>query len=338
MAKLLTNQAIYYEAGVTPGTFAPLANSGDNKTFTDTRKPWSLATGSEAVIAPMGLLTGGAVTPAAALGNNNVDVAALTAMMPAATGANANTGILTVAATINITVTRSATGGTPYLTTSITITGAGAAAAVAGTAGAAQSETRGAAGGPPLIPVDSIEISQVRLSSITAAPVTASEIFQAPGLHQERADYPVYTADYLGGKITFASALPLIHTGSLPKRVYARVSTPIFAEIPNTKDWVPAKESISVNSEAYYDGVVGSSSSSIGSASFSVAFGIDGVTDALLGKEGQNLMFMFKPDKNGVAYQLTQGTFAIAQTFGVKAAPAGAVTIAAQQATRNFAS
>ncbi len=338
MAKILVNQAIYYEAGVTASAFALLTNGGDNKTFSDTRKPWSQATGSEAVIAPMGLLTGGALTPAAVVANNTVDMSAATAHMPAATGANASTGILSVAAAASLSATRSAVGGTPYLTTSFTLTAAGAVAAVAGTAGAAQSETRGAAGGPPLIPVDSVEIGQVRLSSITAAPVTASEIFQAPGLHQERADYPVYTADYLGGKITFASALPLVHVGSLPKRVYARVSTPIFAEIPNTKDWVPAKESISVSSEAYYDGVVGSSSSSIGSASFSVAFGIDGVTDALLGKEGQNLMFMFKPDKNGVAYQLTQGTFAIAQTFGVKAAPAGAVTIAAQQATRNFAS
>ncbi|MBK7543230.1 MAG: hypothetical protein IPI57_16060 [Candidatus Competibacteraceae bacterium] len=210
-------------------------------------------------------MTGGAVTPAAALGNNNVDVAALTAMMPAATGASANTGILTVAATINIAVTRSATGGTPYLTTSITITGAGAAAAVAGTAGAAQSETRGAAGGPPLIPVDSIEISQVRLSSITAAPVTASEIFQAPGLHQERADYPVYTADYLGGKITFASALPLVHVGSLPKRVYARVSTPIFAEIPKHQGLGAGEGKHFGQLRGLLRRVVGSSSSSIGS-------------------------------------------------------------------------
>jgi hypothetical protein len=336
MAKILTAQAIYYEAGVTQYPFAALANSGDNKTFADSRKPWSQATGSEAVIAPYGVITGGAITPDDAAANNTVDVAALTAMMPGATGASATTGILTVAASANLAITRAAAGGAPYKTTSITITAAGAIAAVAGTDGAAQVETRGAAGGPPFIPVDSIEIGQVRLGSITAAPIAAGEIYQVPGLHQERADLPVYSADYLAGKVTFASALPPIHTGSVAKRVYARVALPIFAEIPNTKDWVPAKETLSVQSDAYYDGVVGSSSSSIGAASFSVALN-DGHGDLLVQNEGKNLLWMFKPDKNGAAYSLTQGAYSIAQTFGVKAAPTGTVTIAAQQATRAFA-
>lgn len=335
MAQILTQQAVYYEAGQAALPFAEMTDSGDHLTFTSASKPWSRADGYAPVIAPYGLLTGGAITPAAAADSNNVDVAALTAMMPGATGANATTGVLTVAAATNIAATRGTTNG--YRITSITITNAGAIAAVAGTESTAFSETRGAAGGPPFIPAGSIEIGQVRLTSTTAAVVSASEISQINGLSQEQSGFPVNTPDYLGGKITFAAALPLIHTGSVAKKVYVRVATPIFVEIPNAKDWVPSKESLSIQSTAYYDGSIGSSSSSIGAATVSVAFET-GVTDALLQKEGQNLLWMFKPSRHGTAYQLTQGPFSIAQTFGVKSAPTGTITIAAQQATRNFAS
>ena len=66
----------------------------------------------------------------------------------------------------------------------------GAYAVVAGTATTAFSETRGASGGPPFIPVGSVEVAQVRFDLITSAPITADEIFAAPGVHQRAVRQP----------------------------------------------------------------------------------------------------------------------------------------------------
>ena len=71
---------------------------------------------------------------------------------------------------------------------------------VAGTeADGAFSETRAAAGGPPLIPVTSVEIGQVRLTAASdaAALITSDEIFQNVGDHTERYDYPVWEPQQL---------------------------------------------------------------------------------------------------------------------------------------------
>lgn len=333
---LLTNAAIEYESAQQAYPFAALTADAGRLTFSAANKPWSNAAGYEYAIAPYGLLTGGAITPQAAAANNQVDVAALTAMMPGATGASSTTGVLSVAAASAIAATRGASTNICCIT-SITVTAAGAIAAVAGTPGTVFSEARGAAGGPPFIPDGSIEVGQVRLGSITAAPVQASEIYQVVGVSQERSDFPTYAVNPIRGQITFAAALPAIHTGSIAKRVYARVATPVFAELGRAKDWKPAEATSSVSSEDYYDGPIGSVSSSIGQASFTAVLG-DGVTDAILAKDGQDLMFRFKPDRNKTAYQITQGVFRKTRTYGVGANPTMAATISASQATVDFAS
>lgn len=336
MPRILTNQGVYYESGQTPFVFAAMTYGGsDQKTFTLATKPWSQRTGYAPVIAPYGLLTGGAVIPAVALGNNNVDVAALTAMMPAATGASATTGVLSVSAATNVAASRGSTNG--YRITSITVTSAGAIAAVAGTESTAFVETRGAAGGPPFIPVGSIEIAQVRFTSITAAPVAAAEIYAVPGLHLEMSNLPTYAADYLSGKIVFDSALPLIHTGSVPKAVYVRGNTPIFALFGSAKDWVPASDSFSAQAQPFYRNTLSSVSSSMSAASFSIALE-DGVTDPILALKGENLMFKYMPDINGLPYSLTQGVMGITLTNPVRGISTATVTIVAQQATANYAS
>ncbi len=331
---ILSAASIYYESAQSQQPFAAMDDSGDHTLFTLATKPWSQAAGYEAVITPYGLVTGGAITPAA--GNDKVDVAALTAYMPGATGANATTGLLSVGAATDVSITRGLTTDT-HCMTSITVDATGAIAAVAGTDGTEFTETRGAAGGPPLIPVGSIEIGQVRTTSVTAAVVTAAEVYQVVGVSQERYDFPVYSANYLEGKLTFAAALPLIHTGGVAKKVYARVATPVFAEIARAKDWKPAETSNSAASEQYYDGTVGSYTSSLGQAGFTCSLG-DGVTDALLAKAGQNLIFKFKPDKNKTPYQLTQGILGLSRTFNVGANPTATVTVTAQQASVDLAS
>ena len=304
------NPIIRYEAGQTAYPFEAAANSGDATTFGASFSPISNAAGSEPVVAPYGLLTGGAITPGAA---NIVAVAASTASMAGVAGADAS-GVI-VQAGGNVTITRAATNVSKI--NSITIDSTGALAAVAGTDGAttAFTETRGAAGGPPLIPVGSIEIGQVRTTTSGSAVVTTAQIFTVPGLHQERSDYPVYDLDYATGKIKFAVDLPLIHTGSVPKKVYVRGATPLFAPIAKTSDWVPAESTYSINSTSTYDGPVGSSSSSLGQASFTAILK-DGMTDSVLAAKGKNIWFEFRPDRDkSLPKQLTQGIFGVSRTF-----------------------
>jgi hypothetical protein len=258
-------------------------------------------------------------------------------MMPGATGASATTGVLTVAADADIAVTRGVSTDT-HCITSITVASDGTIAAVAGTDGTAFSTTRGEAGGPPLIPVGSIEIAQVRLDSVTAAPIAADEIFQIYGDSLEKSDNPVRNSENaLAGTITFASALPLIHTGGVARKVYARVATPIFAELGLARDFVPAERSSSVGTEQYYQSTEGTESVSLAAASFTVGL-TDGVTDPLLSQEGNSVMVKYQPDKNKLPYTLTQGTLRIKTTNAYGKSPQGAVTIAASQPTEKFAS
>lgn len=331
----LVNAEIQYESAQQQYSFAAMTAATGNKTFSLSTKPWSNAAGYEYKVSPYGVINGGVITPNATA--DKIDVSACLLSMAGATGANSTTGELTVAlSTGTLTVTRGASTNICIIN-SLTVTSAGAWAVVAGTASTAFSETRGAAGGPPFIPVGSAEVGQIRLTSITSAAVLASEIYQSPGVHQERYDFPVYSVDAIRGQISFASALPAIHTGSVPKQVYARVATPVFAPLGRTKDWKPAEATSSVSSDNYYDGPVGSVSSSIGQASFTAVLA-DGVTDAILAIDGQERMFKFLPDKNKTAYQITQGIFRKARTYSVGANPTMSATISASAASVDFSS
>jgi len=302
---------IRYEAGQTAQPFEAAADSGDATVFAASFAPISNAAGAEPVVVPYGLLTGGAVTTHAS--NDTVTVAALTASMAAATGADVD-GVLAVSAGTGV-ITRPLTDVSKV--NSITIDATGAIAVVAGTSGTTTAfvETRGAAGGPPLIPVGSIEIAQVRVVTTAAAVITSAQIFAVPGLHVERSDYPVYSLDFATGEITFAADLPLIHTGAVPKKVYIRGATPLFAPIANTADWVPAESTYSISSTSTYDGPVGSASSSLGQASFTAILK-DGITDSVLAAKGNEIWFEFRPDRDKtVPKQLTQGVFGVSRTF-----------------------
>jgi hypothetical protein len=333
---LLSNPSVAYDANQVPFVFAEMTVDSTYKIYTTTNKPWSRKAGYEPVVAVYGLATGGAVTPAASLANNQVDVAALTAYMPAATGASATTGLVSVSAATNVAITRGATNG--YRINSITINSSGAIAAVAGTESTAFSETRGAAGGPPFIPVGSVEVGQVRTTSTVAAPITAGEIYQVPGVHQELYSLPaINTIDYLRGKVTFTDAQPLIHTGGVPRKVYVRGYTPQFGELGGCRDWVPADQSNSTTSEQFYDGARGGFSSSLGAASFTQA-GDDGHTETLLARVGDQVIIRFKSDKNRAPYQLTQGILGVTRSYPYGKDPQYTWTITPQQASVDVAS
>jgi hypothetical protein len=334
----LTNAGIYYESGQAQQVFAAMTANAARTVFTASSKPWSAAAGYEYTVAPYGLATGGVITVGAATGD--VAVAALTAYMAGATGASATTGLLSVGAKADLTVTLNTDTTKTFRIDSVTVTTLGAVDLIEGTVHTAFVETRNVAGGPPLVPDGSIEIGQVRRNfahADTNRAVTSDEIYQVVGTHQERYDYPVWSEDPIRGQITFAAALDAIHVGAIAKRVYVRAATPIFAEIPRARDWVPAETSNSVNSEDYYDGPIGSVSSSLGQASFTVSLN-DGVTDALLAKKGDNLLFRFRPDKNKAPYQITQGLLGVSRTFGVGANPSASVTVSASIGSVDFAS
>ena len=298
---------------------AALTNSGDNKTFTSGAAIISEALGDPKVL-PNGLDTGGEVTPGT--GNDAIDVAALTCYLA---------GIKTVvSASAGETVTRAPSD--THLISSITVNSAGAIAVVAGTESTAFSETRGAAGGPPYIPVGSIEIAQVRLSSGTAAPVTTDEIFSAPGTHLERADRPVWDEVMEEGKVKFATALPLIHTGDLPKGVYAELYEPLFTEVPLSKDFKSAENTYGSNSDQVYRKIaVSSTSITLGQGSFT-SYLKDGITDTIAKLKGKVLWFRFYPDADKTAHKLILGTLGMDPSYPAQDNISGAFTITAKLA------
>lgn len=316
---------LQYEAGQSSTAMTLLTNSGDETTFTSAATLWSRRSGFAPVVRPNGLLTGGVITPHAS-DNDKVNVAALTL--------NLN-GVVTTVNAGTATITRGVSSDTHSIT-SITINSSGSIAAVAGTDGTSFSETRGAAGGPPLIAVDSVEIGQVRTTSVSAGLVVASEVFQVVGTHQERADFPLFNINYGSGSVTFLSALPEIHTGPVPKRVYASYAAPIFSDVQLASDFVPPETTHSVTSTQVYGTTLGSSSSTLNQGTFT-AYLQNGVSDALVSLKNQELWFRFYPDRYAAPYILAQGKLGIARTFPAGDNIAAACTISASAAATEVA-
>ena len=317
------NALLQYEAGQTSYPMEALTNSGDNKTFDTNASLFSKANGYEPDVRPDGLATGGVVSVAASGSNDVVDISALTCYL-----AGVKT---TVTASVDESITRAATD--VACINSITVDSSGAIAVIKGTdsADTSFSETRGGAGGPPYIPVGSIEIAQVRMTSNTAAAILATEIFAVVGLHTERFDYPVFDEVAKDAQVVFASALPLIHTGDVTKGVYASYADPIFSDISIANDYVPSETAHSVNSVQVYGRTIGSTSKSLNQGSFT-AYMNDGITDPLVKRKDDNLWFKFFPNKNKSAYILDQGILGVGRAFPAGDQMTAACTISAEEA------
>ncbi len=330
---------ILMEQGTDLRTFSAMINSGDQLIFTAADPIFSGEAGNEPDVRPNGIVSGkNLISIAASAGDNKVDVAAFTAY---------SMGVLqTVAAAADETLTRPAT---TKLINSVTMTSAGAIAVVAGTEGAAFVETRGAAGGPPEILVDSVELGQVRLDATVAAPIVASEIYQVIGQHSERSDFPVFTVDNVGqgdsaevaaqisAHVEFSSVLPLSHTGGVPKRVYIQYHSPIFAEVSNTVDFTAVETSHSTSSEQVYGGSIGSTSESLGQGGFS-ALVSDGIKDVLVQAKNKIKTFKFFPNKNKAPFVLTQGKLGIARQWPADKQINVTATISAERPSADFSS
>jgi len=323
-SKTAENAKLQYEAGQTLVAMATMTDSGDHAIFSGASSPWSNKTGFVPKVIPNGVITGGGITPS--VGNDSVEVAALTCYLA---------GVLTSVGASAKAIVRGAVGD-KFSISSITVDSTGALVVIDGTDGDAFSETRAAIGGPPLIPVGSIEIGQVRTSNDVAAVILASEIFQVAGQHVERYDYPVWDENFADGKVTFASVLPLIHTGTLPKRVYAEFYTPIFADVSLASDFAPPEKSFSSSSSQIYGGTISKTAESLGQGKFT-AYLADGITDPLMAQNGQILWFKFLPDRYKTPYMLVQGKLGIARTFPSADSISAACTISADSIGKGVA-
>jgi len=328
-SKTAANAILYYESGQELVEMAALTDSGDRTVFESGDKFWSGASGKEPVVRPDGLVTGGKVSEAASGSNDVVDVAALTAYLA---------GVLEeVAANADFAITRPASDVAKI--SSITVDDTGTLVEVGGSEATdtSFSSTRGAGGGPPYIPVGSIEIAQVRMTSSVAAVITSSQIFQVPGTHQERWDYPLWNENWTKGEVEFLTALSAIHTGDEPKGVYAEYYTPIFAEVPNASAFVPPENSHSVSSEQVYGGTVGSSSSSLNQGSFTARLQ-SGVDDGILNMKNQICWFKFFPDRLVTnKYVACQGILGIERSFPAGENIQASCTISATEEAESIA-
>lgn len=314
------NAKLEYEAGQNSVAMSELSTT-DNVTYTTGSSLFSNRSGFAPDVKPNGLLTGGAVT-GSTVSLNQVNVASCTI--------NLNGVVESVAGT-NLTIVRPLTDVAQVF--SVVVDALGSYAIEEGVEGGsgAFSETRGAAGGPPYIATDDVEVAQIRVNESASAYITSAEIFSVVGLHTERADFPIFNINYDQGTIEMLSAVPANHVGDVGKAVYAAYATPIFGEITLASDFTPPETTNSVTSTQIYGTTLGSTSSTLGQGSFT-AFLNDGVTDALVTLKNEVLWFRFFPNKFASANILSQGKLGISRTFPAGDNIQAACTISASEA------
>lgn len=316
---------IKIETGQSPKSMQVMTGAADRQTFyLSTVSRWSMKSGYAPVVRPDGITVGDKViVPDGAGVDNTVENIEFKA--------NSGGAEYTIAAGSDVTITRPATNVAKI--NSICLDDSQALAVIAGTDGStsAFSETRGAAGGPPLIPAGYVELAQVRVTSSTAAAITADQIFQSPGVHTERADYPMWQEPngvgmgmeaeniyQVDAHLKFESALPAIHTGPAPKKVYIQVYEPILSELGRTLDFVPAEYSHSGQSEEYYGGAALSVSKSLGQCSFSALLNT-GILDPVLRQKNYIVMVEFYQDRDQSPKVIQQGALGVKRTFPLSA-------------------
>lgn len=336
------NARIEIESGAgTLTTYTAMTDSGDNQVFyVSGATIWSGKSGYKPDVRPNGIVSGRNVLSTHA-SDDTVTVAAFTAY---------SKGTLNTVTATTATFTRPATAGKACIY-SVAMASDGSVDTIKGTISAdtSFSSTRDAAGGPPLIPVESVEIGQIRITSSTAAALSASEIYQTVGTHTERADYPTWNEDNIGdgeladttyeenAHIKFLSALPQIHTGAVSKGVYIQYYTPTFIELGRAMDFVPAEESHSISTQQVYRDTVASTSKSLGQGSFTALLN-DGVTDALLSERDEVITVRFYPDEDEDPYVLMQGTLGVSRSFPADNQNRADCTVTCESKAADFAS
>jgi len=334
------NAKMMFESGQSYSDYAVMPDSGDGIIFIASGGTvFSGRSGYEPSIRPNGIVTGRNLLSANA-SNDTVSIAAFSAY---------SKGVEHDVSATTLALTRPSTNVAKI--SSVVMDEDGVIDEIEGTDGGSTtfSAVRGAAGGPPEIPVDDVELGQVRMVASAAAALADTDLFQVPGTHTERYDLPSFTSNNVGdgaaasvpakenAYVMFADEIPAIHTSAAKKRVYAAFYTPIFAQIQRAVGFVPAENTHSLSSQQYYDGAVGSVASSLGQASFT-AYMNDNITDALVALKDAVLTFKFFPDKNKLPYMITQGIMGMGRVFPVDAQNEASITISAENQTADFSS
>jgi hypothetical protein len=199
-----------------------MADSGDRKTYTSAGSRFSLCAKDEngidrrPVVRPDGLRNGCLVSPPLSGIDNGVDVCA---------GSIWNGGaVKNVSAVTDLAVTRPSAGSVKKV--SIAVDSTGTVEAFDGTEGAAYSDSRGVAGGPPYIPLGTVELAKVKLDEF-AGPVTDESINFSP----ELSTFPVSETDPYLAKSVFSRPFQAIHTGGVACNIYITYCVPQFSAL-----------------------------------------------------------------------------------------------------------
>lgn len=188
--------------------------------------------------------------------------------------------VVSVSADTVTGLTRPTTIG-QILVSAITVDSAGAFTATPNTEGVA-STTRGAAGGPPFLPVNEVLVGYVAMTYYDGSAsgekvVTSGEI---DSYSKEYAAIPSAKVNYFDeeqevGTIELANALPMIHAataagpGTAVRNVYASYYEPQFEEVPDAKDFSFDEDVSTYKSKAYKDA---SEETAVGTPSWSGSF------------------------------------------------------------------
>lgn len=333
----VANAQIQYESSQSLVTFSAMTDSGDHMVFTAAETVWSGREGCAPEVRPDGIVTGVDILSAGS-GNDEVDSISFTAWLAAV--------LKTISAT-TATITRAFVS--THVINSIILTDT-TISALKGAEGTAFSTTRGAAGGPPYIPVGSIEIGQVKTGSQVSAALVSSEIFQIVGTHQERADWPLYrrprnygygintsTTAKKAAHVEFYTAHPLIHEGGLCKGIYIKYYTPVFTAISTFNGFVPAEITSSSVMVSRFESVSGYKQNDIQASRFKAEVS-DGITDAIVALDGEILIIKFIPDAAKTPFMLTLGTLRFLSSLPQAGDISVQCTIATRLPTARFAS
>ena len=338
------NAKLQFESGQTVVDYGAMTDSGDHKVHTVAGLVYSGKSGKAPIVRPNGIVSGRNVA-STHVTNDTLTSAAFTAY---------SIGVLYSVSAAATVMPRPASDVAQIL--SLTMNSSGALAVVEGTESADTTlvETRGAAGGPPSIPADSIEVAQVRYSGSTPAVISADEIFQVVGTHSERFDYPLWDVNPVGdgdkavasaqknAYVEFNSAIPMIHgatatsAADLYKQTYIKYYAPIFVDTSRALDFSPADNSHSVSSVQVYNSTVGSVAETLGQGGFTALL-TDNITDALLQEQDEVCTIKFFPDRNKAPFILTQGTLGTVRTFPVANQNQAVCTISSEVKSANFA-
>lgn len=217
-----------------------------------------------------GVLAGLSLTPGS--GFNEVDISA--------GSVNVQGQVVEVSATTESGITRPTTLG-QVLVTALTVDNAGAITATPGTEGATNT-TRGAAGGPPFLPVDEVLIGYITATYYTGS-ASGEKILTTGEIDSSSKEYAAipsakivfHDEEQLVGVVEMANTLPLIHAataagpGTASRNVYASYYEPEFEEIPDAKDFSFTEDVSTYKSKAYKDA---SEETAIGTPSWSASF------------------------------------------------------------------